>query len=146
MPPKYRPSILENLKKEVNHCKSLLIKGLDENSGYLDTVLPLYHILIHLVLNFFISESKEVFQNLAQVSHELRLMPLPYGLLPHELIEMIDNERILPGISYLYKTGEDFPYLNHYDYNSVEQPNSEKNAKEVAGRFNWHQRVLLFEP
>jgi len=30
-------------------------------------------------------------------------MPLPYGLLPHELIEIIDNERIIPGISYIYK-------------------------------------------
>ena len=35
--------------------------------------------------------------------NELRLMPLPYGLLPHELIEIIDNERIIPGISYIYK-------------------------------------------
>jgi hypothetical protein len=47
-------------------------------------------------------------------------MPLPYGLLPHEIIEIIDNERILPGISFIYKTGEDFPYLNHYSYNLIE--------------------------
>jgi hypothetical protein len=47
-------------------------------------------------------------------------MPLPYGLLPHEIIEIIDNERILPGISFIYKTAEDFPFLNHYSYNLIE--------------------------
>jgi len=75
-----------------------------------------------MLLNFEFSyqDNKEVFAEIAQVSHELRLMPLPYGLLPHEMIEIIDNERILPGISYLYKMGEDFPFLNHYNYNNIE--------------------------
>jgi hypothetical protein len=59
-------------------------------------------------------------------------MPLPYGLLPHEIIEIIDNERILPGISFIYKTGEDFPYLNHYSYNLIESDQESNNWH------NWH--------
>lgn len=70
------------------------------------------------------------------MSHELRLMPLPYGLLPHELIEIVDNEKILPGISHLYKLGEDFPYLNHYNFQNIES----------SDNVNWHQRALLFDP
>ena len=50
---------------------------------------------------------------------------------------MIDNERILPGISYLHKLGEDFPLLNHY--NQVKMIDAPKV-------FNFHQRVLLFDP
>ena len=63
-------------------------------------------------------------------------MPVPYGLLPHELIEIVDNERILPGISYLYKLGEDFPYLNLYNFQNLESDDFK----------NWHQRALLFVP
>jgi hypothetical protein len=47
-------------------------------------------------------------------------LQLPFGVLPHELIEIIDNEKILPGISYLYKFGEDFPNLNVYNLNNNE--------------------------
>jgi hypothetical protein len=60
-------------------------------------------------------------------------MPLPYGLLPHELIEILDNERIIPGISQIYKLGEDFPFINFYNFQLIEK------------QFNWHQRVLLFD-
>ena len=49
---------------------------------------------------------------LANECHELRMLPLPYGLLPHELIEIIDNERVLPGITKTFKLLEDFPYLD----------------------------------
>ena len=73
-------------------------------------------LMIYMILNFSFSDHKEIFKLLAQTSHELRLMPMPYGLLPHELIEIIDNERILPGISRLYKLGEDFPFLNQYTF------------------------------
>jgi len=78
--------------------------------------MPLYHIILYMVLNFKFADHKEIFQDLAQTSHELRLMPLPFGLLPHELIEIIDSERILPGISQLQKLSEDFPYLNSYNF------------------------------
>ena len=98
--------------------------------------MPTFHILIFLLLNFNFSDNKEVFTELAQVSHELRLMPLPYGLLPHEFIEIVDNEKILPGISHLYKLGEDFPYLNNYNFQNI----------EAADNVNWHQRALLWDP
>lgn len=42
------------------------------------------------------------------------MLPLPYGLLPHETIEIIDNERIFPGITRVFKLGEDFPYLDNH--------------------------------
>ena len=62
-------------------------------------------------------------------------MPLPYGLLPHELIEIIDNERIIPGITRQYKLSEDFPLLNYY--------NPEKEEDNLQ---RLHQRCLLFMP
>ena len=53
-------------------------------------------------------------------------MPYPYGVLPHELIEIIDNDRIIPGISYIYKIGEDFPQLNQYNQlNFSNNPNND---------------------
>lgn len=42
------------------------------------------------------------------------MLPLPYGLLPHETIEIIDNERIIPGITRVFKIGEDYPYLGKF--------------------------------
>ena len=72
-----------------------------------------------MLLNFEFDESEDVFQALSLASQDLRLMPLPYGLLPHELVEILDNERILPGISQLYKLGEDFPLLNHFNFADI---------------------------
>jgi hypothetical protein len=65
--------------------------------------LPLAHILIHILVFYRFNYHKDTLTEIAQHLNELRLMPLPYGLLPHELIEIIDNERIIPGISYIYK-------------------------------------------
>ena len=107
----------------------------EEQLDELEKIMPVFHILIFLLLNFNFSDNKDVFSELSQVSHELRLMPLPYGLLPHELIEIVDNEKILPGISHLYKLGEDFPYLNNYNFQNID---SSENV-------NWHQRALLFD-
>ena len=41
------------------------------------------------------------------------------------MIEIIDNERILPGISYMYKIGEDFPSLNHYNQMNFSNNNND---------------------
>jgi len=87
-----------------------------------------------MLLNFEFDESEDVFQALSLASQDLRLMPLPYGLLPHELVEILDNERILPGISQLYKLGEDFPLLNHFNFQNIA-------SAEIQ---NIHQRALLF--
>lgn len=145
LPIKWRSMVLQDIQKEIKDCKQQVLNGAQENSAYLDKLLPLYHILMHMIINFkFSEESKEIYKDLAVVSHELRLNPLPYGLLPHELVEMFDNERILPGISFLYKTGEDFPYLNHYEYSFYLE--NEKSSPESLDRVQRHQRVLLFEP
>ena len=82
--------------------------------------MPVYQIVINMFLNYEMELPKEILTNLTQMSIELRQMPLPYGLLPHELLEIIDNDRILPGVSKIYKMAEDFPYLNHYEFNASE--------------------------
>lgn len=60
---------------------------------------------------------KEKMKQLAQESHELRMLPLPYGLLPHEMVEVVDNERLIPGLTKIYRVAEDFPYLDHHSLN-----------------------------
>ena len=82
----------------------------------------MFHILIYIILTFNFNDHKEIFKDLAESCHELRLMPLPYGLLPHELIEIVDNERIIPGISQIFKIGEDFPLLNVYNLDKLIDP------------------------
>lgn len=42
------------------------------------------------------------------------MLPLPVGLLANELIEVIDQERIMPGITWVGKFAEDFPFLDHH--------------------------------
>jgi len=42
------------------------------------------------------------------------MLPLPYGLLPHEMIEIVDNERVIPGLTKIFKLAEDFPWLDHH--------------------------------
>jgi hypothetical protein len=62
------------------------------------------------------------------------LLPVPYGLVAHELIEVIDNERIMPGITWISKMAEDFPQVDCHSLN-----------KEADKKFtNIHQLVFLF--
>lgn len=61
------------------------------------------------------------------------MLPLPYGLIPHELIEIIDNERVIPGITKITKLAEDFPYLDHHSINK------EKEDIEIH-----HQRAYVY--
>ena len=53
-------------------------------------------------------------KTLADESHELRLLPLPYGLLTHELIEVLDTERVLPGLTLISKLAEDLPWIDYH--------------------------------
>ena len=73
---------------------------------------------------------------LTKYSIELRDLPYPYGLLPHQLLEIIDNDRILPGVSKVYKMAEDFPYLNFFEFSD----------NDIGEDPNIHQRALLFDP
>ena len=70
------------------------------------------HILVYMFLNYQFEEAQEVLRDLGSLFTELKYLPQPYGLLTHDLEEIIQNEKILPGISFLYKNGEEFPYLN----------------------------------
>ena len=61
------------------------------------------------------------------------MLPLPYGLLPHELVEVVDNERVIPGLTKIYRLAEDFPYLDHHSLNK------ENEGYEIA-----HQKAFIF--
>jgi hypothetical protein len=57
-------------------------------------LMPLLHILMYLVTYFRFQDSEKdsekVFRKLGDQLDELRMLPLPYGLLAHELIEVLD--------------------------------------------------------
>ena len=59
-------------------------------------LMPLLHILLYLVTYFRFQDSEKdsekVFRKLGDQLDELRMLPLPYGLLAHELIEVLDQE------------------------------------------------------
>ena len=123
---KERTQLIQNLTTDIDNYKKKLITEINEK-GERDReniikILPMFHILINLIVNFKFTDNKNAFANLSESSHELRLMPLPYGLLPHQLIEIVDNERILPGISKIYQIGEDFPGLNNYQFGKIHGP------------------------
>ena len=88
------------------------------------------HILVYMFLNYQFEEAQEVLRDLGDLFEELKFLPQPYGLLSHDLEEIIQNEKILPGISFLYKNGEEFPYLNQFAF----------KQEEV---YNFHQRILF---
>jgi hypothetical protein len=94
---------------------------MEEGHEKIDKILPLFHILI-CAFTYGKFNNKEKMKELASKCHEFRMLPLPYGLLPHEAIEIIDNERIIPGITKAFKLGEDFPYL---DYHSINKGNED---------------------
>jgi hypothetical protein len=66
--------------------------------------------------------------------NELRMLPLPEGLLANELIEVIDQERIMPGITWVGKFAEDFPFLDHH---------STKKEKSEDKFFTNHQHIYV---
>ena len=61
------------------------------------------------------------------------MLPVPYGLLAHELIEVVDTERILPGLSRISKLAEDFPFIDHHSI-----------MKEKGNFTNFHQNVFVY--
>jgi len=75
--------------------------------------MPFLHILLYLITNHR-CEDTELLDKLGDEINELRMLPLPIGLLANELIEVIDQERIMPGITWVGKFAEDFPFLDHH--------------------------------
>jgi hypothetical protein len=72
---------------------------------------------------FSLNDHKLPLEALASSIHEFRLLPIPYGLLAHELIEVIDNERIMPGITWISKMAEDFPFIDCHSMNKEQNKN-----------------------
>jgi hypothetical protein len=94
--------------------KKKLYEWLELNIEQIEKVLPLFHVLLTIMATHAKFSDRDKLRILAQESHELRMLPLPYGLLPHELIEAVDNERVIPGLTRIFKLAEDFPYLDHH--------------------------------
>jgi hypothetical protein len=90
---------------------------LEKMESKVQKTLPLFHILLHFFTYFNFSDKEGILKLLTQESHEFRMLPLPYGLLPHEVIEVIDNERIVHGITKIFKFVEDFPLLDKHSLN-----------------------------
>lgn len=63
MPEKSRSTVFDNLQAEVGEFKKELMERMDEEQTC--QILPLYHIMINMVLNFSFSDHKEVFRELA---------------------------------------------------------------------------------
>ena len=75
------------------------------------------HMLTYLLTYFSLIDQKLPLEPLASSITEFRLLPIPYGLLTHELIEVIDNERLMPGITWISKMAEDFPFIDCHSMN-----------------------------
>ena len=59
---------------------------------------------------------------------------MPFGLLVHELIEVLDVERIVPGLTQASKLAEDFPFVDHHS-------TQKEQEKTFVDR---HQDVFVF--
>jgi hypothetical protein len=77
-------------------------------------MMPLFHFLIYLLTYFRYMDSNQRLKQLVEAVREMRVLPVPYGLLAHELVEVIDQERIMPGITWIGKFAEDYPFLDHH--------------------------------
>ena len=84
------------------------------------------------------TDEKNLLEELGNQCHELRMLPIPYGLLAHELIEVVDCERILPGMTRISKLAEDFPFIDHHSILK------ERGSKERVIFPNHHQNVFVF--
>ena len=104
---------INDVISELQSFKKRLYEELESQAEKIEKVLPIFHVMIHL-FTFFKFTDREAVRQLAQEAHELRMLPIPYGLLPHEMIEIVDNERVIPGLTKIFKLAEDFPYLDNY--------------------------------
>lgn len=53
-------------------------------------MMPLFHFLIYLLTYFRYVDSNQRLRLLVEEVREMRVLPVPYGLLAHELVEVID--------------------------------------------------------
>jgi hypothetical protein len=52
--------------------------------------MPLLHVLMYLLINYLYIDKHNKLEELASRLEEYRMLPLPYGLLANELIQVID--------------------------------------------------------
>ncbi len=53
-------------------------------------LMPLLHVLMYLLINYLYIDKHNKLEELASRLEEYRMLPLPYGLLANELIQVID--------------------------------------------------------
>lgn len=87
-----------------------------------------------MIVNVQFKNVGDMLKDIQMNLEELRLLPMPFGLIPEELISIIDNERLLPGLSYVQKISEDLPLMNETSFMM--------NTYEY---FKNHQRVFVYE-
>jgi hypothetical protein len=101
-------SLLKKLTIYLTEFKKKLFENMEDDGEKIEKILPLFHIILNAFTCFKFT-NREYMEKLAAESHEFRMLPLPYGLIPHEVIEVIDNEKVLHGITKIFKYSEDFP-------------------------------------
>lgn len=105
--------------------------------------MPLLHIQLYLLTYYRFHDLNQRLRHYVEELEELRMLPLPYGLLANELVEVIDQERIMPGITWIGKFAEDFPFLDHHstlkEKSSLPLADPRVPPKEII---NPHQHVL----
>eukprot|EP00347_Sterkiella_histriomuscorum_P023566 403334151 len=112
--------------------KKKLYESMEDDIETIHKVLPMF-LIIKYAVSYLPFSDKDRLKQLAQECHELRMLPMPYGLLPHQVIEIIDQERIIPGLTRIEKLIEDFPYVDHHSINK------EKDDIEI-----FHQRAFVY--
>ena len=70
----------------------------------------LFTLLNTILLDCKLSQERE--RNLLKYADTFMSQPLPHGLLPMETHRIIQNERLLPGITKVLQIAQDFPQLN----------------------------------
>jgi len=124
---------LEEVLKWITSIKKQLFEQMEDTSPHLVNEVPIaYHLLVYIFTYYKFLDKKQM-KLIADASHELRMLPLPYGLLPHEFIEVVDNERLIPGITKIFKLADDFPYVDQHSL-----------QKEKDGLENHLQKAFVF--
>ena len=83
-----------------------------DQAQYLDRVLVVTFILFQMIVILQFKNAQEILKDISSRMRELRLLPMPFGLIPDEMISAIDNERLLPGTTFIQKLSEDLPLIN----------------------------------
>lgn len=76
-------------EKICEHLKDLKLQ-IFKNDDPPNNLMPFLHILLQIVIYNRFRDTKQMYKRIGDELDELRMLPLPYGLLAHELIEVLD--------------------------------------------------------